>query len=179
MFFFGSSKLRLYFEEWLLQRPALRSTWACVTHMKNLASLLTLGFVVVVVVVYVWSHILSYWFLLYKRQDWSWEITKSSKGIKEVNLGLFLFHWDETNEELFCSSRNQLQVEEEIKTTKYLTFFFIFRFFVFCFFWNKKKDRMDGWFHLGDLVSFKEWLEDLISGHKESKCCKRKKRGDE
>ena len=70
--FFWFFKLLLYFEEWLLHRPALRSTWACVTHMKNLASLLTLGFVVVVVV-YVWSQILSYWFLLYKRQDWSWD----------------------------------------------------------------------------------------------------------
>ena len=55
-------------------------------------------------------------------------ITKSSKGVKEVNLGLFLFHWDETIEELFCSSRNPLQVEEEIKTTKYLTFFSSFGF---------------------------------------------------
>ena len=39
------------------------------------------------------------------------------------------------------SSRNPSHVEEEIKTTKYLTSFFIFRFFVF---WNKKKDRI-GW----------------------------------
>ena len=35
------------------------------------------------------------------------------------------------------------------------------------------------WFHLRDLLSFKEWLEELVSGHKEPKMLLTKEIGEE